>query len=119
YLRALNTTANALTGQAWFYYTESDLMLWPSNWQAANIVVGGLTMNNQQIGSTPGGQVGVTASPFIWTPPPFSSGHSTYDHYCVISWMENPPLQAPPWTPLSQIPNFQTCNDLANFVCSN
>ncbi len=118
YLRALNTTAGATTGQAWFYYTESDLMLWPGNWQSADIIVDGLAMNNQPIVSTTSNQVCVTGA-FVWTPPPFSSGHSSGDHYCTISWMENPPLQPPPWTPLSSIPNFTTCDQLANFVCSN
>ncbi len=118
YLRALNTTAGATTGQAWFYYAEADLCLWPSRWQSAAVTVDGLPMNNKQIVSTTSNQVCVSG-PFIWTPPPFSQGHSAGDHYCCIAWMENPPLQAPPWTPISQIPNFDTCDQLAAFVCSH
>jgi hypothetical protein len=118
YLRALNTTGGAITGAAWFYYTESDLMLWPSNWQSADILVAGEAMNYQQIAATNPNDVCVTGA-FVWTPPSFSPGHSGGDHYCCIAWMENPPLQPPPWTPLQSIPNFTDCTQLANFVCAH
>lgn len=115
YLRALNTTTAAATGKAWFYYAESDLCLWPSKWQSAQVTVDGLGMNHQPIVSTAGNQVCVSG-PFLWTPPPFGDGHTDDDHYCLVSWMENPPLHQPPWTPLTGLPELFAFEDLLNFI---
>lgn len=118
YLRALNTTSGPVTGAAWFYYAESDLALWPAKWRTDNILVDGVSTNTQQIQIPQAGGVGVTDA-FLWTPPPFHQGASSWDHYCCLVWMENPPLQPPPWTPLSAIPNMNSWGDLANFVVNN
>ncbi|MBK3842450.1 hypothetical protein G3A42_31345 [Paraburkholderia aspalathi] len=115
YLRALNTTSGPATGSAWIYYAESDLALWPSKWQKANIQVGGMTMNNQPIVATEGNQVCVTSRPFVWTPPQFQT-QSGDDHYCVVSWMDDPPHEDPSWTPLSDIPTFTVFDDLVDFI---
>lgn len=115
YLRALNATTSAATGRAWFYYTESDLCLWPSKWMSANILVDGIGINNQKIIATGGNQVCVSG-PFLWTPPSFHQGHSGDDHYCLVSWMENPPLQDPPWTPTTNLPELFEFEDLLNFI---
>ncbi|TSD83483.1 hypothetical protein FFK22_037555 [Mycobacterium sp. KBS0706] len=119
YLRALNATSGPLSGSAWLYYAEGDLALWPSKWQRANIQVGGEAMNYLPIAATAANQICVTGRPFIWTPPAFQSGHSASDHYCVISWMENPPLKPPPWTPLDDIPGFTVFDDLVDFILAH
>ena len=119
YLRALNTTSGAVTGRAWFFFAESDLCLWPTNWQYAPVVVQGVQMNYQPITATAANQVCVTGQPFEWTPPQFHAGHSSGDHYCTITWMENAPVSAPPVSPLQQIPNFNDFTALANFILSH
>ncbi|KUZ80130.1 hypothetical protein [Burkholderia ubonensis] len=113
YLRALNTTSGAATGAAWLYYSENDLVLWPSKWQKAAIQVGGMVMNNQPIAATAGNPQVCVTGPFVWTPPNLPQGS---DHYCVVSWMDYPPHQDSSWTPLSDIPQLSDLDDLVNFI---
>lgn len=113
YLRALNTNAGAATGRAWFYWVESDLALWPQNWNSYLILVAGQQINYQDIVATANNQVCMANLPFIWSPPPPSSGN----HFCVINWMEYPPsTQNPPPSPVLAIGALPTFNDLVNFV---
>ena len=39
YIRGKNTTGGEITSRVWFYYTESDLCLWPQNWKSDCITV--------------------------------------------------------------------------------
>ena len=117
YMRALNTTGATTTGRMWFYYTESDLALWPGKWRSDCIKVQGIDSNYETVTAT-AGAVAVTQQPLIWTPPPYSPGHSSGDHYCVILWGEDPQVN-PPVPPVNSVPNFNTWQDLANFVSSH
>ncbi|MEK2607011.1 hypothetical protein [Burkholderia arboris] len=115
YLRALNTTSEQATGTAWFYYTPCNLLLWPSDWRSAAIQVDGMEMNCQPIVATAGNQVCVTDS-FVWTPPDLPLDA---DHYCVVSWIDYPVHTDPGWTPLSELPRFNTLDDLLDFVVTH
>src|SRR5438128_8675549 len=37
YIRGLNTTGEPTESRLWFFYTPSDLALWPQNWSSANV----------------------------------------------------------------------------------
>ena len=118
YLRALNTGAASpqapVTGRAWFYWVESDLALWPMNWNATLITVAGNPANYQDLSATSNNQVVIPNLPFLWGPPPPVSGQ----HYCVISWIESPPSQQPQ-NPVLSIGTLGTFDALVNFVLSN
>jgi hypothetical protein len=116
YLRALNTNPAAtpaapITGRAWFYWVESDLALWPQNWNTSMVTVAAAQINYQDIVTTANNQVVMCNLPFIWSPPP----PAVNTHYCGVSWIENVPVN-PPTNPVISLPSF---NDLANFVLSN
>lgn len=116
YLRALNTDpAIPTTGRAWFYYTESDLALWPTKWRSDSILVDGNAQNYQDIAAAATNQACQPNSPFVWTPPLPASN----THYCCVSWMENPPVSSPPQDPILKLPPFATFDDLVNFILSH
>lgn len=117
YLRAKNTTGDAAKGRTWFFYTESDLVLWPGRWRADNIQVGGLDTNFQDVSADPDG-VAVTQKPLLWTPPSFGPGHSGGDHYCCVLWTEYP-VTNPPVSPVAGFPNFKNFNALVAFIVSH
>jgi hypothetical protein len=119
YLRALNTNPAAtpaapITGRVWFYWVESDLALWPQNWNTTQVAVAGSQINYQPITTTANNQVVICNLPFIWTPPPPASG----THYCGVSWIENVPSN-PAQNPALGFGAFSTFNDLVNFVLQN
>ncbi|WP_035644864.1 hypothetical protein [Bradyrhizobium sp. ORS 285] len=119
FLRALNTNPAAtpqapITGRAWFYWVESDLALWPQNWNTGSVTVAGSAINYQPITTTANNQVVICNLPFIWTPPPPAAG----THYCGVSWIENNPT-ATPQNPALGFGAFNTFNDLVNFVLQN
>jgi hypothetical protein len=116
YLRALNTNPAAtpqapITGRAWFYWVESDLALWPQNWNTSLVTVAAAPINYQDITTTANNQVVICNLPFIWSPPPPASG----THYCGVNWIENTPVN-PPQNPALGFGAFATFNDLVNFV---
>jgi hypothetical protein len=119
YLRALNTNPAAtaaapITGRAWFYWVESDLAMWPQNWNTYLITVAAQPQNYQDIVTTANNQVVMCNLPFIWSPPP----PAVNTHYCVVSWIENTPVN-PPQNPVLAFGAFATFNDLTNFVLQN
>ena len=119
YLRALNTSASAstetpVTGRAWFYWVESDLALWPTNWNTGSIAVAGNPANYQDIAATANGQVVIPNLPYLWSPPPPNTG----THYCCVSWIESPP-SAQPQNPVLAFGYMGTFDALVNFVLSN
>ncbi|MFO1431305.1 MAG: hypothetical protein U1F76_14370 [Candidatus Competibacteraceae bacterium] len=115
YLRALNTASDPLTGRAWLFHAENNLALTPDKWLAANIQVGRQTMNYMPIKATAANQKCVTAD-FQWTPQPFIIQGS---HYCMIAWIENPPVSRPPVSPILGIPNINTWKELTDFVVTH
>lgn len=112
YLRGLNTNSGPQASNMFFYYTESDLMLWPKNWRSENITVSGAIQNWSPLEASSGGAVAVTAEPLIWTPPLLHG--SPYDHYCVIAWADNSGTPTPP--DLGTYSQFSSCDQLAAFV---
>lgn len=116
YVRAYNTNSAAtsgspITGRAWYYWVQSDLTLWPTNWNTSAITVAGNNINYQDIVTTADDQVCMPNLPYIWTPPVPASGQ----HFCLISWMEYPPSN-PPQNPVLQYGYMGTWDDLVNFV---
>lgn len=132
YLRGLNANSVAQGSHMFFYYTESDLMLWPKNWKGDKptdpITVNGQNQNWSLLQAVnlnppppflpqiPPGVVGVTNIPFIWTPPDLHG--SQWDHYCVITWADNNPTTPTP-PDLASWSQFNSVDDLATFVQTN
>jgi hypothetical protein len=119
YVRALNTNPAAsattpITGRAWYYWVESDLAMWPQNWNSYLTTVAAQPINYQDIVTTANNQVVMCDLPFIWSPPP----PATNTHYCAVLWIENTPVN-PPQNPVAQIGAFNTFNDLVNFVLAH
>lgn len=114
YVRALNATGGAFAGRLWFYYTQSDLALWPQNWLATGVWNGGQPQNWAEVAASAANQV-VVGPPMQWVPPPL--GGSSGNHYCLICMAEND-LAIPPVDPkpTSAMGSWQ---DLANFVISH
>lgn len=75
YLRALNTNPQgpAVPMRLWMMYTQSDMALWPQNWQHDSIMVQQAAQNWQDgeliMSGGPGPYI-VTGQPFLWTPRP-------------------------------------------------
>lgn len=116
YLRALNTnpaatSSNPLTARAWFYWVESDLVLWPQNWNTGSVQVAGVQQNYQDIVATANNQVIMPNLPYLWSPLPPASGQ----HYCCISWMEYPPSN-PPQNPVLSFGYMGSWDALTQFV---
>ncbi|MDQ3930896.1 MAG: hypothetical protein M3328_17340 [Chloroflexota bacterium] len=121
YMRGINASAGAQSANIYMYYTESDLMLWPSNWHGANdpnVNWGGNQQKTPQnyapVSAQSQNQIVVTNPPMMWKPPPFTSS-GPYNHYCLITWVDtgnNPP------------PNFSTMggmtlDDLNNYIVAH
>src|SRR6202000_374762 len=45
YVRALNTTGEAVDGRIWLWYVDADMLLWPENWISNTIWVDGANQN--------------------------------------------------------------------------
>ena len=113
YLRGLDTDNTSQNSHMFFYYTESDLMLFPKNWRSDHISVNGTNQNWSTLGAKSTNKVTVTTTPFIWNPP--NLGGSQGDHYCTISWADNSPgIPTPP--DLDKFSQFSSCEELAVFV---
>lgn len=119
YVRGLNTTGAATLGRFWFYFVESNVVLWPQNWQSSNITVAGNNQNYADM-TTPlaANQVGVTNPPFIWTAPNLQQSG---DHYCMIAFAQNVPTGQPLPAPQSPAPTgfMGSWDQLAQFVINN
>jgi hypothetical protein len=115
YLRAWNTNAAAtptspVTGRAWFFYTRSDLALYPRNWKSDVISVAGNTgVNYQDITATAVGAC-QPALPYV-----FSPVDPQGQHYCGISWIENQPSD-PPENPVVEYGSMGDLNGLVKFI---
>lgn len=112
YLRCQNTTPAESTATLSFYYSESDLALWPQNWKKADIYYNNTnpSTSSAEIGpetnlnwtkvtapanTGPGTGYAVTNPGFIWNVPQFSPGHSQGNHYCLIGLVDETAPDAP------------------------
>lgn len=114
YVRAVNGMSTPQSTQVQLYALPCGVIQWPSQWQNYAIPtdiehdptqppVYASSINNLAIGA-----IGVAQDTFVWanpTPPPPGS-----DHYCLISWLNNP--QSP-------FPDVFTQLDMANLVLNN
>jgi DNA-binding beta-propeller fold protein YncE len=114
YLRGINAASGPLAARAWLYYVnwEGDpaLILWPQNWTNKGITTA--TNDNcwTEITSDQPGQVVYTPIPFNWNAVPVNG------HYCMIGWVENPPLSNPPQNPALAIGHINSFADLYTFL---
>lgn len=127
YLRGYNTNSSGQGSHMFFYYTQSDLMLWPKNWTCEKVTINDKQQNWTSIcgidskgdfkNTVDVDKIGVTPQPLLWTPPPppTGGGHSQWNHYCIILWADNnPDTPTPP--DLSSFSKFENCNQLATFI---
>jgi hypothetical protein len=112
YIRGLNTANGAQQSRVYFYYTESDLMLWPANWRSDRVRVIETPQNYVDIAATSSNQIVVGSQPLIWNAAPLDG--SQWDHYCVVAWADNSTNPQPP-----SIPNFGSCDELAHFIMAH
>jgi hypothetical protein len=121
YVRAVNTTASAITGRVWLYWAPSSTFLWPTTWQNAGITVANQMVNYQPLAlaAAPSGSFAhppvsvpsVTTMPFLVNPTvPLPS----YDGFALIALIENQP-SVPPTPPIPQQP-FDSVGDIATWV---
>lgn len=115
YVRGLNTTNGPITARLWFYYVESNMVLWPQNWQSASVYVNGNLQNYMEVSAKTQNEIIVGNPPFIWNAPSLQSGN---DHYCMIAFAENPPLSQPPQSPAPS-GYMNSWDDLAQYVISH
>lgn len=116
YLRGLNTNPAGQASHMFFYFTESDLMLWPKNWRSDHITVAGVNQNWSMLEASAPNIVAVTQQPLMWAPPPLAG--SQYDHYCVIAWADNSGgTPVPP--DFASLNQFTSCEQLAAFIQAN
>jgi hypothetical protein len=118
YLRALNANPTVpATGRVWFYFVESDLVLWPTNWRGFNgdcVSVSGDPINYQPITATSNDQICLAGQPVIWTPPNLATG----THYCAVSWIDNVPGD-PSINPVSTFGYMSSFDNLVSFVLNH
>ncbi|WP_028060602.1 beta-propeller fold lactonase family protein [Candidatus Solirubrobacter pratensis] len=116
YVRGLNATNGANRSRVWLYYVngggDPSLMLWPPSWLNAGIAAANTypAVGYVEVPSAALNEIDFTYPPFIWNAVPVSG------HYCMIAWVENPPLSQPATDPRAGIGSLGTWNDLATFV---
>jgi hypothetical protein len=113
YLRGKNMGTAGQASHMFFYFTESDYMLWPKNWRSDHIWVAGEARNWSFLEASSANAVAVTQTPLRWVPPPLKG--SQYDHYCVIAWSDNSGDQPVP-PDLDKWSKFTSCEELAAFL---
>lgn len=99
YLRGKNISNQKQASRMYFYFTESNLLLWPKNWRGDCMTVAGISQNWSQINFNDPNSVAATPQPILWTPPPLT----LQDHYCVILWADDSPPPLEQWGQLSDI----------------
>jgi hypothetical protein len=111
YIRGLNTTNGAQTSRVYFYYTQSNLALWPVNWLSDGMTVANVAQNWLDISATSAGQIVVGQLPILWKAPELTG---VGNHFCVVGWADNSTTPAPP-----VIQNFDSFDELAQFILAH
>jgi DNA-binding beta-propeller fold protein YncE len=117
YVRGQNTVNGASTSRVWLYYVngggDPSLFLWPNNWMNAGVTQVNSVNPYVEVPSTALSEIDYTFPPFDWKAVPVNG------HYCMIAWVEVPPLSQPATDPRAGIGYIGTYNDLAGFVTSH
>jgi DNA-binding beta-propeller fold protein YncE len=117
YVRGANATNGANTSRVWLYYVDGDgqssLMTWPPSWLNGGIQALQTGKPYIEVPSTALNEVDYTYPPFIWNAVPVDG------HYCIIAWIENPPLSQPAVDPRQGIGSIGTYDQLAGFIASH
>lgn len=108
YVRGLNTNAGAQTSRVYFYWSDSSVVLLPSQWQGANFTMGLNVQNWLDLTASAQNVIAYSPQPISWQPPTY------YPHYCLIAWVDNSADPVPP--DLGEWANFQSWDDLGNFI---
>lgn len=117
YMRGKNTAPGSHSATISFFYTESDLALWPKNWRSDNITYKGIAQNWATVTANTTGEVVVTNPGFEWKPPAFPPGHSQGDHYCLVAYADNT-AQQKSFDPTT-FGSVLTFDDLGNIIKSH
>jgi hypothetical protein len=117
YVRGINTVNGPNTSRVWLYYVNGGgdpaLMLWPPSWLNAGISSLQHGTGYVEVSSAALNEIDFTYPPFVWSAVPVSG------HYCMIAWVENPPLSQPAVDPRQGIGSLGTWDQLAAFVQNN
>jgi DNA-binding beta-propeller fold protein YncE len=114
YVRGINATSGPGTSRVWLYYLNgggsSALILWPPSWLNKGVTALDTGVGYVDVPSAALNEVDFTYPPFIWNAVPVTG------HYCIIAWVENPPLSDPPTDPRAGIGSIGTMDQLASFI---
>jgi hypothetical protein len=117
YVRGQNASNGANTSRVWLYYVNGDgaasLMTWPPSWLNAGVQSLQTGKGYVEVSSSALNEVDFTYPPFIWNAVPVDG------HYCILAWVENPPLSQPAVDPRQNIGNIGTYDQLAGFIASH
>jgi hypothetical protein len=117
YVRGKNTVNGANTSRVWLYYVngggDASLILWPPSWLSDGVQAMKTGLPYIEVTSSALGEVDYTNPPFLWKAVPVTG------HYCMIAWIENPPLSQPAVDPRQGIGSIGTLNDLGAFIANH
>jgi len=123
YVRGQNANSGPQTSTVYLFsadhnpqasiFAPSPLLV-PQQWQSANFTVNGKAQNSVSIQASAQSDIVLGAAPLVWTPPPMA--HASYDHYCLIAWVDNTGHNPPPF---STLPNFGSMDLLRQYVEAN
>lgn len=111
YIRGINTTNNNLTSRVYYYQANSNITLYPSQWDSTTFSINTQPCHYLDVvapPTSPGHNGYGYAGPLSWKP------SSQYPHYCLIAWVSN---DSPPIPPdLGSMGDFTSWDDLGNFI---
>jgi DNA-binding beta-propeller fold protein YncE len=117
YVRGQNTVNGANTSRVWLYYVngggDPSLLLWPPSWLSNGIQALNTGKPYIEVSSSALAEIDFTNPPFLWDAVPVSG------HYCMVAWVENPPLSDPPVDPRGSIGSIGTMDQLAAFIANH
>ncbi len=122
YVRGKKTSYTGATARIWLYYVESQNALSTMQWKTDEIMSEGKKKNYIDVDTSGTGDVVMTETPFVWSPPQISSGNPA-DYYCLIAMVENNPDPDPSkWRKPEAFKNgkfFASLDDLGSKILEN
>jgi DNA-binding beta-propeller fold protein YncE len=111
YVRGLNTNNGPQTSRIYFYWVISSIVQLPGDWSPYNFKFDNNLQNWLDITAQKLNDVAYSPAPLAWQP------SSSSPHYCLVAWADNSNNPSPP--DLSQWANFQTWQDVGNFIIAH
>jgi DNA-binding beta-propeller fold protein YncE len=117
YVRGMNTVDGANTSRVWLYYVngggDPSLLLWPPSWLTAGVQALNTGKPYIEVSSSQLNEIDFTNGGFLWDAVPVTG------HYCMVAWVENPPLSEPAQDPRGSIGSIGTMDQLGAFIANH